>query len=154
MDSTMTVKDLPFKNAECQEQISSTKTFQKYLFAFFLAVLCSILVLQIWDFKWLYIPFNYCGDTRYCGDSLYHSTIVKSIITTGWYLIDPLLGAPNGYSLEDFPISEGLHCLIIKIISCFSSNWALVYNIFFLLGFPLIAISALFVFQRLGLCYP
>ncbi len=149
----MTTRDLsvPVIN---EREVSHVKTLQQYLFAFLLAILCTVLVLQIWDFTWLCIPFNYCGDPLYWGDSLCSSMIVKSIITNGWYFTNPSIGVPDGYFFMDFPILENFQCAIVKILSLCSSNWALIDNAFFLLGFPLITLSALFVFQRIGICYP
>lgn len=150
----MTTQDLSIITTSSPKEIPRVKAFQDYLVAFFLAIACAILVLQIWDLKWLYIPFNYCGDPMYWGDSLFLSMIIKSIITSGWYFTNPSIGVPGGYFLADFPILENFQCAVIKLFSLCSSNWALIYNLFFLLGFPLITLSALFVFQRIGICYP
>ncbi len=140
----MTTEALSFKNIESHAQ----RSFMQYFCGFFLSVICSIVVLQIWDLRSLFIPFNYFGDT------IFYAMTIKSVITTGWYLSNPFIGAPGAHFLGDFPTPEGLNYLIIKAIALFTSNWALVLNIFYLLGFPLITLSSLFVLRRFGMRYP
>lgn len=130
--------------------LTSTKRSRlyKYVAVFFVALIGTVLVLKIKHFSQLLIPFEYHGD------ALFYLMTIKSIVTNGWYLTDPSIGAPGGHSLADFPMADGLNYLIIKFLSLFTSNWALIFNLFFLLTFPLIAISALFVLKRLGLNTP
>lgn len=133
---------------EDQVKSSFAKSFKEYLFALLLSVFCSLVILRIGDIQSLYFPFNYFGDT------IFYAMTIKSVITTGWYLSDPTIGVPGGHFLGDFPTPEGLNYLLIKLISLFTSNWALVLNLFFLLGFPLITLSALFVLRSFGLSFP
>jgi phosphoglycerol transferase len=74
--------------------------------------------------------------------------MVKAVIDRGWYLTNPQLGAPGQLSLHDFPQADGIHLLLIKLLSCFSTDWALLFNIYFLLGFPLSALSAFAVLRH------
>jgi hypothetical protein len=90
----------------------------------------------------LRVPFDYQGDT------LFYSMVVKAIVEHGWYLRNPLLGAPGILELHDFPFADGFHHLVIKALAAFSSDWALLFNVYFLLGFPLIAVAALAVFRH------
>lgn len=133
---------------EGQSYSKVVKTFQEYLFAFFLSVICSLSILRIGDSASLYLPFDYFGDT------IFYAMTIKSVITTGWYLSDPTLGMPGTHLLADFPTPESFNYLLIKLISLFTSHWPLVLNVFFLLGFPLITFSALFVFRSFGICFP
>lgn len=144
----MTVCISPSRNEELTAVFQQKQVLLKYVTAFFLSVLFFIVIFQLWKLEWLYIPFVYVSD------AVYYSMNIKSVITTGWYLTNPLIGVPEGHFFYDFPMAEGLNYVIIKIIACFTSNWALVLNIFFLLGFPLTTISALFVSFRMGLSYP
>ncbi len=93
----------------------------------------------------LRVPFEYKGD------ALLYSSVIKSIIDHGWFWRNPSLGAPGGLQLYDYPnvAHEVLHLLIIKAMSAFSRDWALLLNVYFLLGFPLIALSAVAVLRRL-----
>ena len=137
-----------FSSKTLSKGYSLTKTFWEYFFPFLFSILCSLFVLQLWPLKRLLYPFNYYGDT------IFYSMTIKSVVTTGWYLTNPFIGAPGEHFLGDFPTPEGLNYLIIKILTLVTSNWALILNIFFLLGFPLITLSALFVFRQLNLRYP
>lgn len=120
----------------------------KYLLASFISILASFVILGLSNLKWLSVPFEYCGD------ALFYAMTIKSTIVSGWYLSNGFIGAPDGYSLADFPMPDGFHFLIIKFLSLFSTDWALVYNLFFLLTFPLSTLTALFVLRRFGLSYP
>src|SRR4029079_11385314 len=46
------------------------------------------------------------------------------------------------------PQADGIHLLLIKLLSCFSTDWALLFNVYYLLGFPLIALSAFAVLRH------
>ena len=63
--------------------------------------------------------------------------MVKAVIDHGWYLTNAQLGAPGVLTLHDFPQADGIHLLLIKLLSCFSTDWALLFNVYYLLGFPL-----------------
>jgi phosphoglycerol transferase len=65
-----------------------------------------------------------------------------------WYLTNPQLGAPGVLALHDFPQADGIHLLLIKLLSWFSTDWALLFNVYYLLGFPLIALSAFAVLRH------
>ena len=53
--------------------------------------------------------------------------------------------------MYDFPPQfDSLHLIAIKLMSAFTHDWALIFNLYFLLGFPLIALSALAVFRHFG----
>ena len=96
--------------------------------------------MQLWraDFK---VPFQYFVD------SLFYSIATKGTIEHGWWLHNESLGAPEGMRYEAYPAIENFHWVVIKLISLFTSNHALVLNLFFLLTFPLTAITS-FYFLR------
>jgi phosphoglycerol transferase len=98
------------------------------------------------------------GDLRvplsYDNDGQFYAVLVKEAIH-GWYFTNSQLGAPFGSQLFDFPQGgDQLHFLTIKAMGLFSSDWALVMNAFFLLGFPLAALSAYAVMRTLGVSRP
>jgi phosphoglycerol transferase len=109
------------------------------------SVAAAIILLRLWNAD-LRVPLAY-GD-----DSLLVSLPVKSIVDHGWYLTNPSVGAPNGLELYDYPYvaADSFHLLTIKALSLFSHDWALLFNVYFLLGFPLITLSALAVFRHFG----
>ncbi len=119
------------------------------LYSSVVLISCGLLaaVLRLWQAD-LRIPFLYSGDT------LWASMTIKTIIETGWHLTNPSLGAPFGAQYYDWMASDGLHLLVIKFLTLFSSNWAVVLNMFYLLMFPLTAVCALFVFRRFTLSIP
>jgi phosphoglycerol transferase len=105
-------------------------------------------VLDVWSLKALKLPFDYYGD------AVFYLMSVKTVMTTGWYLSDPTLAAPGVHFFGDFATPEGFNYLLIKILSWFISDWALLANLFFLMGFSLIALTSLFVLRQFGLSYP
>jgi phosphoglycerol transferase len=85
------------------------------------------------------------------GDCLFESMVVKTILKTGWYTFNSSLGAPQGMELYDFPMAEGAHVLLIRFFGLFSSNWAVVMNLFYLAGYVFSSLTALFAFRQLRL---
>jgi phosphoglycerol transferase len=114
------------------------------------ALLCLGLlafVMKLWN-AGLSVPFEYHDDT------LFTLAAVKGTIDNGWYLQNPLLGAPYGQDLHDFPVAESLHFGILKALALFRPDAIAVSQLYFLLTFPLAAVSALFVLRRFGVNYP
>jgi hypothetical protein len=114
-----------------------------------LSTLFGVLVIQPWRGD-LGVPYLYVADAN-----LYRSE-VKGILEHGWYWHNPDLGAPEGQQLFDFPGLNGdpLNILLIKAIGLFSSDAAVVVNVFFLLTFPLVGLAAYLVLRRLTLSVP
>ncbi|MBV9165215.1 MAG: hypothetical protein JO342_03575, partial [Solirubrobacterales bacterium] len=116
------------------------------------ATMAVALVAAIWSLRlWrgdLHVPFSYENDGQF------YAVLVKEVIH-GWYFTNPRLGAPFGSELLDFPQGgDQLSFLIIKALGLVWSDWALVMNLFFLLTFPLVALSAYAVMRRLGASPP
>lgn len=111
-----------------------------------LATAVGVCVLQLWKGS-LQVPFVTGGD------STFPLLLTKEVITHGWDLTNPNLGAPFGQELYDYPAASGdsLYLLIIKALGVPFGNPALVLNLFFLLGFPLIALVAYGVLRVLGI---
>jgi phosphoglycerol transferase len=102
-------------------------------------------VLHLWNQR-LDQPFGYLRDV------FWQTAIVKGILQNGWYEHNPRLGFPFGQDLGDFPLqSDNLHYLMIKFLGIFSDNAVLVTNLYFLLGFFLVALSAFFALRFLGI---
>jgi len=106
-------------------------------------------ILELWNAD-LRVPLDYKGD------ALLNQSVVKSILDYGWYGTNPRLGAPFGQELYDFPVANGnnLHALLIAGLGLFSSDSAFVTNVFFLLSFPLVALTAYLVLRSLSLSAP
>ena len=87
------------------------------------------------------------------GDAQYYLMVIKGILVHGWWLENPDLGAPFGQELYDFPVlaHDGLHLVLIKLLGAFSSDPVFVANLFFLLSFPLVALTSFLVLRQLGI---
>jgi phosphoglycerol transferase len=96
--------------------------------------------MQLWraDFK---VPFMYFVD------SLFYNVAAKGTIEHGWWLHNASLGAPEGLHFEAYPAMENFHWALVKLISLITSDHAVVLNLFYLLTFPLTAITS-FYFLR------
>ncbi len=94
----------------------------------------------------LRVPFVYRRD------ALLYAAVIKSVVDHGWFWRNPSIGAPSGLLLYDYPnvAHEAVHLLAIKALSIFTGNWALLLNVYFVLGFPLIAVAAMVALRQLG----
>jgi phosphoglycerol transferase len=117
-----------------------------YVLAAGLAVVLAFLLLHLWGVN-LRVPFDYRGD------ALFFGMLVKSLVDGGWYLTNAHLGAPGVLELHDFPLSDAFHLGVLRLMTVFSRDWALVFNLYYLAGFPLIALSALAVFRHFRIAY-
>ncbi|MFZ2385728.1 MAG: hypothetical protein WBE75_05950 [Candidatus Omnitrophota bacterium] len=118
---------------------------KKRVLAYFSAATLSSLLLTVIMRLWradLFVSFGYEGD------GLFNSAIIKGLIDNGWYLRNPILGAPLGADLYGYPMSDLFNFLIIKAIGTLTRSWAATLNLFFLATFPLVSISAMFVFLK------
>ena len=120
------------------------KNITVYLLSIVLSLVFFILVTRLWKAD-LSIPLAYNGDVMFA------SANIKSIIDNGWYTQNNKVGLPYGTNMYDYPTSDNLFYLIMKIISLFTSDWALTLNIFFILTFPLSALTATFVFRKFNI---
>jgi hypothetical protein len=112
------------------------------------ASVVGFFALQLWRAD-LRVPFS----SR--GDSVFFAMMVKAVVEHGWYLTNAQLGAPGVLTLHDFPQADALHLLTIKVLAAPSGDWALLFNVYFLLGFPLIALSAFAVLRHFRVaCWP
>jgi len=87
----------------------------------------------------------------YWGDALAVSAHFKTVIETGWYENQPLLGAPTGQVYHDFPTADNLHLVAARILSLFTHDWVVAVNVYYLVGFVLAAMSALWLLRRVGI---
>ena len=89
----------------------------------------------------------------YSGDSLIYSYIIKAIVTKGWFWTNDSLGAPGVMLFRDYPYPDNIQFLLIKVIGWFTGHYALTYNIFYLLTYPLTTICTLYVLRQFGISY-
>jgi hypothetical protein len=118
-----------------------------YALAVILCLIILIWVLRLWDAD-LSIPFSYSGD------ALMFGMYVKGIIDTGWYMQNSYIGAPWGLNLLDYPNASNLDCLLIKLISIVTHDYATTYNVFFLITFPLTTLTTMFALRQFKISLP
>lgn len=106
-----------------------------------LAIVAMILVLGLWNAD-LGVPFEYGGDANF------YAATTKTLDQHPWYLDTPSIGWPTGSQLYDVPLGgDNLQFALIKVLTLFT-GWAQAGNVYFLLSFPLIAVSAYLVARR------
>ncbi len=94
------------------------------------------------------VPFTYEGD------GLEYNLLTKTTIETGWWMENPMVGAPGILEMYDYAIGNNLDFLIMKILSLFTGNYAVVMNAYYILGFFLTAFCSLYVFRQFRIAYP
>ena len=110
-----------------------------------LSLLLAIVGISAWRLA-LDVPFEISWD------SLTGQTLVKGVLDNGWHWTNDYIGAPYGTQLYDFPQGDSnLHFLVIKVLGVFSGDHVVVFNVFWLLGFPLCGLTAWLVLRDLGL---
>ena len=114
-----------------------------YLSAALVTTALTAVSLQLWRAD-LRIPFNYSGD------ALATAAHFKTVIETGWYESQSLLGAPSGQVYHDFPTADNLHMLAPDLLRPFTSDWAVALNVYFLLGFLFTALAAVWFLRKVG----
>ena len=124
----------------------SLRTIGEYAVAALLSLLAVAWVMKLWRAD-LRVPFTYAGD------AVVYSTFIKGIVDNGWYYHNLFVGLPSGLHMYDFPLPDTFHFLSLKLLSLFTSDHALILNLFFLLTFPLTALTSLYVFRHFGVSY-
>jgi phosphoglycerol transferase len=123
------------------------RAFLWYTAAAFCALAAAGWVLQLWRAD-LRIPLTSANDARFT------ALCVKGLLEHGWYLDNDRVGAPGGLNLADFPMSDNLHFLLLKLVGLAVRDVGRTINLYYLLTFPLTALATLFVLRRLGVSYP
>jgi phosphoglycerol transferase len=110
-----------------------------------LASTAAVLFLKLWDAD-LRVPLSY-----YTGDGTLNLMLIKDAMEHTWFYENPDLGAPQKQLLYDYPVlsGDGLHVVLFRLGGLFTDDPALVMNLFFLLTFPLTAVTAYLVLRRL-----
>lgn len=90
----------------------------------------------------------------YSADTLLTSASIKGIIDNGQPFTNPYLAAPGTSTLFDFPGAESFFLLEIRLLALFTHDYALLLNLFVLLGYPLVALAAAWAMRTLGASRP
>lgn len=109
----------------------------------------ATVAITAWLFKVWEIPLR--RPFLYQRDGLAQLAEIKGILENGWYQLNPHVGYPVGFDHRDFPIgADNLQWAIVKFIGFFSHDAVLVTNLYYFLSFVLVALTAYFVTQYLG----
>jgi phosphoglycerol transferase len=87
-------------------------------------------------------------------DPVFHQMMIKGILEHGWYLHNESVGVPFGLDLHDFPMADHLHFLMLKLLGLLCGDVFVTFNLYYLLTFPLTALTAQFTLRRLRVSYP
>lgn len=116
----------------------SQKKFYNYFtpaLVIFLPPLLFIILFQIWKVDLSQLIFNYNTDALLAAFS------IKSIIDSGWFFSNDMIGLPHiagKFYFHDFPVhADFLNFVIIKIFTLFSSDPFFILNSFFILTLSL-----------------
>ena len=112
-----------------------------------LSIIIVIASLSLWRAD-LRVPFDYRPDGH---DAFVNMMLAKTVIETGWTWHNPNLGAPGTLDLLDFPIPQSLHDAAFFCLSFFTHDFGLLLNLYFLLAFPLIAVTTTLAARQIGL---
>jgi len=118
----------------------------QYIAAAVLCVLILCFLLKLWQAD-LRVPFYYTGD------SVFWAMCTKGVIENGWYWQNPAIGAPGILQMYEFPGLDNAVMAMMWLLSVFTRNPFVVMNLFYLLSFPLITISSLFVLRHFRMSY-
>ncbi|MDO9556423.1 MAG: hypothetical protein Q7J82_02415 [Coriobacteriia bacterium] len=108
-----------------------------------LVLLALVIVLQLWRADWS-VPLGYSGD------AVTVSAVTKGMAETGSWLTNPQLGAPGSLSMLDYPGTDLLNNLALYLLTFVTRSWVIALNVFYLLSYPLAAISCFYALQRLS----
>ncbi len=123
----------------------SPKSFSAYVLAVFLTVLFVTVTLKLWQAD-LRVPLTYYGEANY------NAMLVKGVLDFGWHVDNPAMAAPGELNLRDVPMMDNnLLFAMIKLIGLFTKDYGVALNLFYLLTFPLVTLSAMFALRQLGI---
>ncbi len=94
----------------------------------------------------LRMPIGYNG-----GDVLLILPMVQATHEAGTHWRHPRLGAPGEQDLRDFPVIDHLHFAGLRVLTAATGDVMTAFNGYYLLTYPLAALTSLYAFRRLGL---
>ena len=90
----------------------------------------------------------------YSEDALLILPFVEATLEQGGHWRNTRLGAPGVLELHDFPVVDHLHFAVIWVIGQFVPDTVVVFNLYYLLTYPLTTIAAMYVLRSFGLSMP
>ncbi|QQP98613.1 DUF7024 domain-containing protein [Lysobacter enzymogenes] len=89
----------------------------------------------------------------YVGDALSHYWMVERVIE-GWISDNPRSGYPFGSNFLDYPNSDAGNLLILKLLGTITGNFYSAVNLYYLLSFSAVFVSAFCVLRSIDLSRP
>jgi len=114
------------------------------LTASIISLAVAISVMGLWDAD-LRTPLNPHSD------GLLHAAMVRGTLDDGDPRIIERAGEPGDLDFRDFPATDNLSLLLIRGLAIPIRDPGLLLNVYFLLTFPLVTVSAFLVARRMGL---
>ena len=112
-----------------------------------ITVIAMTFVLKLWRIH-PHVPMALRGD-------IYLAMIgIKNTVRSGWFTSTSLMGAPHGQNLSDFEVFDASSISIMKLMSIFTQDPAVLINAMFLVSFPLITLSAYIACRCLSITRP
>jgi phosphoglycerol transferase len=109
---------------------------------------CTVVVYQMWRARFD-VPFDLHGDARF------NLMTVRNLVEQGWFQHAPRLGAPFGLDLHDFPLGgDNLQFLVLRLFAVTGASAAALMNLYLVLTFVVVAVTAGFVLRWVGLSEP
>lgn len=120
---------------------------QKFDYKMFAFISIAVLMVLLWIFR----DADLCYPLIFSnGDEISILYFIKTIKDFGISLVNPMTGGLSGGDQYDFPFSETLSFLLVRLISLFTDNIYLIMNLFYFFSYFLIAYSSAYVFCKLG----
>lgn len=123
------------------------KSIPDFICIFLILIVSLFAVFYLFDL-WGYdfsVPLYYSD-----GDSIFTCMVIKTLGQFGQCLTNPLVGAPFGSLLFDFPLyGDSIHNIMFIILYALLNDFGLVINFFYILLFPATAIISYIVMRNL-----
>ena len=84
------------------------------------------------------------------GDALLTLPMIKDAVERGNHWRNDRMGAPGAFQLYDFPVIDHLHFAGLWLVGRFTGSYLTAFNVYFLLTYPLTALTTLVAFRRFG----
>ena len=91
---------------------------------------------------------------HYDYDSLLILPLVKATLERGSHWRNERLGYPGVQELHDFPVTDHVHFFLIWALGKVVPDAVVVFNLYYLLGYPLAAFTGMLALRYLGLTLP
>jgi hypothetical protein len=114
-----------------------------YLAVVIVTTVVTVFALDLWKMQWN-IPLVYEGD------AVTIAAQFKTDFETGWYEIQPLLGAPFQQVFHDYKSADNAHHLFAVAAGLFTSQFGVAMNLYYILGYVLAALTAAWFFRLVG----